>query len=63
MYIKIKMNNNIEKELKKKAMKIAEDKLRNSGVNLECPHCKETITMKLGINNCPNCKKTIDLKN
>ncbi|TYS67021.1 hypothetical protein FZC76_15955 [Sutcliffiella horikoshii] len=62
MSIKIKMNKNLEKEIMQKAKKIAEDKLRNSGVNRECPHCKKVITMKTGLNVCPYCKNKIDLQ-
>lgn len=50
-------------DLSRIAMKEAVRAIQNNFETvISCPHCKESIEVRTGMNTCPSCNKTIELK-
>lgn len=61
MGVKVKVNFN-SKDIEKKIRDVAYAKASSQNYNIECPHCKSSVSVPPGKSICPFCGKEIHLK-
>ena len=54
MKIKQSAIRNLERDIKKQAVELAEKELRRKGMDIKCPSCGAAVRFKLG-GKCPEC--------
>lgn len=50
-----------ERDFKKDVEKQVQSQIQNLKFDVECPHCKNTVSVSSGRNTCPMCGSIIDV--
>lgn len=48
-------------DILKAALEIADEELRDSEYDIECPFCHKPFSAKEGLNTCPHCNEQVNL--